>query len=88
MVRSRIGTAVGNSTIIDHCIYFTRLGKVREEYKEGFAMAHGYRGKTLHLDLTNRNLEVMGKGDPFYRTYLGGRGIGYNYPLTGETTGS
>lgn len=44
-------------------------------------MAFGYRGKILHVDLTNRRIEVEEKDDAFYRTYLGGRGIGYYYLL-------
>lgn len=44
-------------------------------------MSYGYRGKILHVDLTNRKMEVEEKDDTFYRTYLGGRGIGYYYLL-------
>ena len=44
-------------------------------------MALGYRGKILHVDLTHRKIEVEDKDDTFYRTYLGGRGIGYQYLL-------
>ena len=44
-------------------------------------MAFGYRGKILHVDLTHRKIEVEEKDDAFYRTYLGGRGIGYQYLL-------
>ena len=44
-------------------------------------MAFGYRGKILHVDLNNRKIEVEEKDDTFYRTYLGGRGIGYHYLL-------
>src|SRR4030065_1678103 len=44
-------------------------------------MALGYRGKILHVDLTHRKIEVEEKDDAFYRTYLGGRGIGYHYLL-------
>ena len=49
--------------------------------KEDQAMALGYRGKILHVDLTDRKIEVEEKDDTFYRTYLGGRGIGYQYLL-------
>src|SRR5512139_2528450 len=42
-------------------------------------MGYGYRGRILHVDLTNRKIEVEEKDDTFYRTYLGGRGIGYHY---------
>lgn len=44
-------------------------------------MGYGYRGKILHVDLNNRTIEVEEKDDTFYRTYLGGRGIGYHYLL-------
>lgn len=44
-------------------------------------MAYGYRGKILRVDLSNRRIEVEEKDDTFYRTYLGGRGIGYHYLL-------
>ena len=44
-------------------------------------MAHGYRGKILQVDLSNRKIEVEEKDDVFYRTYWGGRGIGYYYLL-------
>jgi aldehyde:ferredoxin oxidoreductase len=33
------------------------------------------------VDLTHRKIEVEDKDDTFYRTYLGGRGIGYQYLL-------
>lgn len=42
-------------------------------------MGYGYRGKILHVDLNNRKIEIEEKDDAFYRTYLGGRGIGYHY---------
>jgi aldehyde:ferredoxin oxidoreductase len=44
-------------------------------------MVNGYRGKMLHVDLTHRRIEIEEKEDAFYRTYLGGRGIGYHYLL-------
>ena len=44
-------------------------------------MGYGYRGKILHVDLNNHKIEVEEKDDTFYRTYLGGRGIGYHYLL-------
>ena len=44
-------------------------------------MALGYIGKILQVDLTNRKFEVEEKDDIFYRTHLGGRGIGYHYLL-------
>jgi len=42
-------------------------------------MSCGYTGRILHVDLTNRNIEIEKKDEAFYRTYLGGRGIGYHY---------
>jgi aldehyde:ferredoxin oxidoreductase len=42
-------------------------------------MCFGYTGKILLVDLTNRNIEVEEKDEAFYRSYLGGRGIGYHY---------
>jgi len=42
-------------------------------------MGYGYQGKILQVDLNNRKIEVEEKNDTFYRTYLGGRGIGYHY---------
>ena len=57
-------------------------------YRDGFAMAYGYRGKILHVDLTDRRIEVAEKNSTFYRTYLVGRGIGYHYQLKEETRGN
>ncbi len=42
-------------------------------------MRYGYTGRILHVDLTNRKIEVEEKDEAFYRSYLGGRGIGYHY---------
>jgi aldehyde:ferredoxin oxidoreductase len=42
-------------------------------------MNYGYTGKILHVDLTNRNIEIEEQDEAFYRSYLGGRGIGYHY---------
>jgi aldehyde:ferredoxin oxidoreductase len=42
-------------------------------------MSYGYTGRILHVDLTNRDIEVEEKDEAFYRSYLGGRGIGYHY---------
>ena len=44
-------------------------------------MTCGYQGRILHVDLTHRKTEVEEKDDFFFRTYLGGRGIGYHYLL-------
>jgi len=42
-------------------------------------MNYGYTGKILHVDLTNRSIEIEEQDEAFYRSYLGGRGIGYHY---------
>ena len=42
-------------------------------------MSYGYTGRILQVDLTNRKIEVEEKDEAFYRSYLGGRGIGYHY---------
>ncbi|MGD9042070.1 MAG: aldehyde ferredoxin oxidoreductase family protein [Desulfobacterales bacterium] len=42
-------------------------------------MPYGYTGKILRVDLSNQKVEVEEKDEAFYRSYLGGRGIGYHY---------
>ncbi len=42
-------------------------------------MPYGYSGKILHVDLSNQKIAVEEKDEAFYRSYLGGRGIGYHY---------
>jgi aldehyde:ferredoxin oxidoreductase len=42
-------------------------------------MPYGYTGKILHVDLSNQKIEIEEKDEAFYRSYLGGRGIGYHY---------
>ncbi len=44
-------------------------------------MGKGYTGRILRVDLTVGAMEVETRDDAFYRTYLGGRGIGYYYLL-------
>ena len=44
-------------------------------------MNFGYTGKILHVDLTNHDIEVEEQDASFYRSYLGGRGIGYHYMM-------
>ena len=44
-------------------------------------MPLGYTGKILHVDLTDRKIEIEEPDETFYRMYLGGRGIGYYYLL-------
>lgn len=42
-------------------------------------MLHGYAGKVLHVDLTNRTLEVEQPTEAFYRQYVGGSLMGLYY---------
>jgi aldehyde:ferredoxin oxidoreductase len=42
-------------------------------------MPFGYTGKILRVDLSNQKIEVDEPDEAFYRSYLGGRGIGYHY---------
>jgi aldehyde:ferredoxin oxidoreductase len=42
-------------------------------------MPYGYAGKILKVDLSNWKIEIDEPDEAFYRTYLGGRGIGYHY---------
>ena len=42
-------------------------------------MTFGYTGKILHVDLTDRKIEIEDRDEAFYRSYLGGRGIGYHF---------
>lgn len=44
-------------------------------------MALGYTGKILQVDLSSRKIEIEERDDIFYRSFLGGRGIGYHYLL-------
>lgn len=44
-------------------------------------MPYGYTGKILRVDLTHRKIEIEMRGDAFYRTYLGGRGMVAYYLL-------
>lgn len=44
-------------------------------------MAKGYVGKILQVDLTDQRVWSEEPGDAFYRTYLGGPGIGLYYLL-------
>ena len=50
-------------------------------------MCYGYTGKILLVDLTNRKVDIDEKDDAFYRSYLGGRGIGYHYLMKMVPTG-
>lgn len=40
---------------------------------------HGFTGKILHVDLTNRTLEIEEPDESFYRQYLGGSLMGLYY---------
>ena len=42
-------------------------------------MLFGYTGKILRVDLTAQKIAVDEHDENFYRSYLGGRGIGYHY---------
>jgi aldehyde:ferredoxin oxidoreductase len=42
-------------------------------------MPFGYTGKILHVDLSRRRLDIEAPDEAFYRSYLGGRGVGYYY---------
>jgi aldehyde:ferredoxin oxidoreductase len=42
-------------------------------------VTYGYTGRILHVGLTDRKIEVEDRDEAFYRSYLGGRGIGYHY---------
>ena len=44
-------------------------------------MPYGYTGKTLHVDLSNRKIDIEENDETYYRNYLGGRGVGYRYLL-------
>ena len=44
-------------------------------------MPHGYNGKILKVNLTDRTWEVDEPPESFYRRYLGGSGIGLHYIL-------
>ncbi len=42
-------------------------------------MPFGYTGKILRVDLTMQKVTIDEQDEAFYRSYLGGRGIGYHY---------
>ena len=42
-------------------------------------MNYGYTGRILHVDLTNHKIDIEEQDEAFFRSYLGGRGIGYHY---------
>jgi aldehyde:ferredoxin oxidoreductase len=51
-------------------------------------MPYGYAGRILHVDLTHGSVEVEEPSESFYRTYLGGEGIGLYYLLTQMPAGA
>ena len=51
-------------------------------------MPFGYTGKILHVDLSRHTTEIEEPGDVFYRSYLGGRGIGYHYLMRDMPAGA
>ncbi len=51
-------------------------------------MPFGYTGKILHVDLSNHKIEVEEQDEAFYRSYLGGRGIGYHYLMQEVAAGA
>jgi aldehyde:ferredoxin oxidoreductase len=50
-------------------------------------MPYGYTGKILHVDLSNRKMEIEEPDEAFYRSYLGGRGFGYHYLMKNVPAG-
>ncbi len=50
-------------------------------------MPHGYNGKILHVDLTNRAIEVEEPPEAFYRKYMGGSAMGAYYLLKNTRPG-
>jgi len=44
-------------------------------------MPHGYTGKTLHVHLDSRSWEIEEQNEAFYRSHLGGSGLGYHHLL-------
>ncbi|NJN44417.1 MAG: hypothetical protein HC806_06665 [Anaerolineae bacterium] len=44
-------------------------------------MPHGYNGKILHVNLTNRTTQVEEPSEAFYRKYMGGSAMGMYYVL-------
>ena len=44
-------------------------------------MPYGYHGKILHIDLATSKIDIEAPPDSFYRTYMGGGGMGLTYIL-------
>jgi aldehyde:ferredoxin oxidoreductase len=44
-------------------------------------MPYGYHGKILHLNLTNRTIEIEEPAEEFYRLFMGGSALGMHYVL-------
>lgn len=51
-------------------------------------MPHGYNGKILHVNLNDSSYEIEEPSDNFYRTYVGGGGLGAYYLLKGLKPGT
>jgi aldehyde:ferredoxin oxidoreductase len=51
-------------------------------------MAHGYNGKILHVDLTDRKFRVEEPGEAFYRKYMGGSAMAMYYLLREMPSGA
>lgn len=45
-------------------------------------MPHGYTGKIVRVDLTNRKIEIETRDDAFYRMYMGGKAMIAYYLMT------
>src|SRR5918911_781075 len=54
----------------------------RRPPEEASAMAHGFTGKILHVDLTEGRHWVEEPDDAFYRKMMGGRALVAHYLLT------
>jgi len=51
-------------------------------------MPYGYHGKILHVNLNDSSYEIEEPSENFYRTYVGGGGIGAYYLLRGLKPGT
>jgi len=51
-------------------------------------MPYGYNGRILHVDLTQRKLEIEEPDETFYRRYTGGSAMGLYYILKGMPAGA
>lgn len=51
-------------------------------------MPYGYHGRILHVDLTTGRLDVEESDEAFYRTYMGGSGLGAYYLIKHTPSGA